>query len=58
VFAGDIAGEGKNLDAPLGLIGFQLLATAYAVGCILTPLRGCRLTVLFHRVVEIPVLTH
>ena len=28
------------------------------MGCILTPLRGCRLIVLFHRVVEILVLTH
>jgi hypothetical protein len=31
---------------------------AYAMGCILTPLRGCRVIVLFHRVVEILVLTH
>ena len=29
--------------APLGLVGFPLLPTACAVGCILTPLRGCRL---------------
>jgi hypothetical protein len=25
---------------PLGLIGFALLPTAYAMGCILTPLRS------------------
>jgi hypothetical protein len=30
----------------------------YAVGSILTPLRGCRLAVSFHHVVEILVLTH
>ena len=28
--------------APLGLVLVPLQPTAYAVGCILTPLRGCR----------------
>jgi hypothetical protein len=30
----------------------------FAAGCMLTPLRGYRFTVLFLRVVEILVLTH
>src|ERR1700684_1597339 len=41
--------------APPGLVGLRLLPTAYAMGCILTPLRGYKLTVLFHCVIEILV---
>jgi hypothetical protein len=41
--------------APPGLVGLRLLPAGYAVGCILTPLRGSKLAVLFHRVIEILV---
>jgi hypothetical protein len=34
-----------NLSPRWGFIGFPLLPTAYAVGCILTRFRGYRLTV-------------
>jgi hypothetical protein len=43
---------------PWGSSGFPLLPTAFAVGCILTPLRGCRLTDSFALSVEILFLTH
>jgi hypothetical protein len=44
--------------APLGLIGLPFLPTAYAVGCIFAPLRGYKLGVLLHHVVQNLVLTH
>jgi hypothetical protein len=44
--------------APLGLVGSHTFPTAYAVGCILAPLRGYGLTLLFRLVVETPDLTH
>jgi len=43
--------------APLGLIGCHFYPRLMPWACILTPLRGFRLTVLFHRVGNIPVLT-
>ena len=39
-----------NLSPRWGLSVSHTFPTACAVGCILTPLRGCRLTILFHRV--------
>jgi hypothetical protein len=51
-------GDGLQSFAPLGLVGWPLLPTAYAVGCTLSPLRGYKLAVVFHHVVEILVLTH
>jgi len=41
---------GENLSvAPLGLVSFSFFPTAYAVGCILTPLRSYELMALLYR---------
>jgi len=44
--------------APLGLDHFPLVPTAYAVGCILSPLRGQKLLALFHSESPKRDLTH
>jgi putative addiction module component (TIGR02574 family) len=48
----------NSSSAPPGLHHLPLTPTACAVGCILSPLRGCKSRLAFHRESETPVLTH